>query len=62
MLSLVLAVYSPIIIQAVLIILILVTHSHVHDILMLALEYDSLLNLIVVRYARIDSLIALCPR
>ena len=62
MLALVPVVCSPIITQVVLILLILVTHSHVHDILTLALEYDSLLNLIVVRYARIDSLIALCPR
>ena len=46
----------------VLIILVLVTHSHVHDIFTLALEYDLPPNLIVVRYVKIDNLIALCPR
>ena len=62
MLSLVLVVYLPITTQVVLIILILVTHSHVHDIFTLALEYDLPPNLIVVRYVKIDNLIALCPQ
>ena len=46
----------------VLIILVLVTHSHVYDIFTLALEYDLPPNLIVVRYVKIDNPIALCPR